>query len=303
VLQTLTDRVADGVSLARLLADMPELRHVFDTGLIVVDARGAILDSWQPGTPWASSLRSTGTTVPWVLDHDRPAPMLVASVHSADGAFMLYGGLSLTSLGVPDTMKVMQNTPETRLYLIAEDGHIIADSAAQRLGQSASDWPDLAPVFAAKDITNHTGVGRTDPAVLTVSSTVAGLGWLLVVQEPWNAVTSPTLQLSLVAPLAIVPAILLAMGVLAFGLVSVVTPLRRLGRSAARLVWGDYEAIQRPAGGVQEIRDLQNTLSHMAQRLQQAQAGMRSYIGAMLQARKMNGNGWPANCTTIRSRP
>jgi two-component system sensor histidine kinase UhpB len=63
-------------------------------------------------------------------------------------------------------------------------------------------------------------------------------------------------------------------------------PLRRLGRASARLSWGDYAPISQPVGGVQEVREVQENLHMMAQRLQQAQAGMHNYIGAMLQGQE-----------------
>jgi signal transduction histidine kinase len=122
--------------------------------------------------------------------------------------------------------------------------------------------------------------------ILTVASRVDLLNWTLVTQEPWEAVVSPVLRWSLVAPLAMVPALFLAVFILLFGMTRIVLPLQRLGQATTRLAWGDYESMQQQVGGVQEIRDLQATLSHMAQRLQQMQAGMHSYIAAMLQGQE-----------------
>jgi signal transduction histidine kinase len=92
--------------------------------------------------------------------------------------------------------------------------------------------------------------------------------------------------MSLVSPLAAAPAILLAVVILLFGLTRVVLPLRRLGLATQRLAWGDYAVIQTPVGGVQEIHDLQTTLNHMAQRVQQMQSGMHSYVGAMIRGQE-----------------
>jgi signal transduction histidine kinase len=283
-LQILANRLSDGVTLTRILDEQPELRRAFDGGLIAVNRQGEVVTSWQPGVPWASSLRNT--TSPWVLDHDSNMPMVVANAKNSDGKLTLFGGISLISLNVPDTMRAMQNNLQTRLYLIADDGHILEDTAGTALGKDAKDWPALGPLFTEQNRGMDHPSGDVVPNVVTVSSRIDGLNWTLVVQEPWVEVVNPQLRLSLVAPLAMIPAVLLAMGILAFGIVNVVQPLRRLGRAATRLTWGSYEAIWQPVGGVQEIRDLQTTLSHMAQRLQQAQAGIHSYIGAMLQGQE-----------------
>jgi signal transduction histidine kinase len=61
----------------------------------------------------------------------------------------------------------------------------------------------------------------------------------------------------------------------------VIHPLQILGREASRLAWGDFQAIDRPAGGIGEITDLQAALQEMAAQINRYQAGMRDYIAAL----------------------
>jgi signal transduction histidine kinase len=47
------------------------------------------------------------------------------------------------------------------------------------------------------------------------------------------------------------------------------------------LAWGDFEAIEEPVGGINEIQRLQTELIHMAQKVKAAQQNLRGYLGAV----------------------
>jgi len=68
---------------------------------------------------------------------------------------------------------------------------------------------------------------------------------------------------------------------LMFGLRQIVQPLQSLEKKAADLGWGDYEAIEEPVGGINEIQRLQTELIHMAQKVKLAQQSLRGYLGAV----------------------
>jgi len=99
-------------------------------------------------------------------------------------------------------------------------------------------------------------------------------------------VSSPTLRTSQMIPLILVPALLLAMLALWFGARQIVRPLQKLESKAAKLAWGNFQEIEKPVGGIAEIRDLQNELAHMAGQLQAAQKSLHSYIGAITQGQE-----------------
>ncbi|MFA5788145.1 MAG: ATP-binding protein, partial [Actinomycetota bacterium] len=117
-------------------------------------------------------------------------------------------------------------------------------------------------------------------------SPVQPTGWALVTEEPWESVTSPLLNSSLMAPLVLVPALLLTLLALWFGARQVVQPLRQLGQEAALLAEDRPPGSTRPVGGIAEIRDLQRTLNGMAQRIQAARAALRRYIAQITRAQE-----------------
>jgi signal transduction histidine kinase len=112
-------------------------------------------------------------------------------------------------------------------------------------------------------------------------SPVQPAGWALVVQEASEMVETPLLSSTQMAPLVLVPALLIALLALLFGARQVVGPLQALEDQAASLAWGDFEAIQNPVGGIAEIRSLQMGLIHLAEKVKAAQQSLHSYIGAI----------------------
>jgi signal transduction histidine kinase len=107
------------------------------------------------------------------------------------------------------------------------------------------------------------------------------VGWALVIEEPWEAVDNPLLRQTQAAPLILLPAFAFAVLALVFGLRQVVQPLQALESRAASLGRGDFEAIERPVGGIGEIKSLQQTLVRMAQQLRSYQDSIRRYVGAL----------------------
>lgn len=110
---------------------------------------------------------------------------------------------------------------------------------------------------------------------------VASTTWALLTEEPWDQVEGPVLRGTLMAPLILIPAIILALVVLGFGLRQIVQPLRALGHQAAELGQGNFAAIEQPVGGIAEIQRLQAELGRMADKVRQAQVSLRGYLGAM----------------------
>ena len=98
--------------------------------------------------------------------------------------------------------------------------------------------------------------------------------------------TDPALELTLVAPLVLIPPLLFAVGALWFATKQIIQPLQRLESKAAALAWGDFDAIKDPVGGISEVQHLQNELTEMSRKVQAAQEGLRDYIGAITSAQE-----------------
>lgn len=117
-------------------------------------------------------------------------------------------------------------------------------------------------------------------------SHVSTTDWSLLLAEPWETVDNPLLRQTQAAPLVLIPALILSLVALGFGIRSVVLPLRTLERRAATVGADDVSALEQPVGGIAEIKSLQHTLVQMARRLRTYQDSLRRYAGAVIRSQE-----------------
>src|SRR5512142_2082382 len=130
---------------------------------------------------------------------------------------------------------------------------------------------------------------------LTLVSMVIAIGSLAIHQRAMQAqlpqdvartASDPALELTLVAPLVLIPPLLFAVAALWFGARQIVRPLQQLELKAGALAGGDFQSIQEPVGGIPEVMHLQHELAEMSRKVQAAQEGLRDYIGAITAAQE-----------------
>jgi signal transduction histidine kinase len=98
--------------------------------------------------------------------------------------------------------------------------------------------------------------------------------------------TSPALELTLVAPLVLIPPLLFSVAGLWFVTRQIIQPLQKLEAKAAALAWGNFETIREPVGGISEIQSLQRELMEMSRKVKSAHEGLHDYIGAITSAQE-----------------
>lgn len=106
-------------------------------------------------------------------------------------------------------------------------------------------------------------------------------GWVLVLDEAWEDVSSAQLDATQNAPLILIPFTLLAIAALWIITRQVVIPLQKLEKLTQALGGGDYSAIDQPVGGIGEVRSLQNRMVDMAENLRKARLSLEGYIGSI----------------------
>lgn len=146
------------------------------------------------------------------------------------------------------------------------------------------DHPGVAEALRGESGTTYLKKDNVEHVV--AYSSIAPTGWALITEEEWKMVSSPSLQLTQMAPLVIVPAFILALVALWFVASRIVQPLQKLEAKSAALAWGDFEAIKEPVGGIPEVQHLQMELTEMSHKVQAAQEGLHDYIGAITSAQE-----------------
>jgi signal transduction histidine kinase len=259
----------------------------FTGGLALYRGDGVLLAAGDP-TVWstrpvadliAAARSATAPVFANAFRDDASGIWLVFVAAAAPGGPVAIGALSSAELGRQASADLVGASTEAGVWIV--------DAQRQVLFQAGPLDPEV-------DLAQHAGVaealsGQAGAAYLPVGSSehviayspVAPTGWALVVEEPWEAVDNPLLQRTQLAPLVLVPVLVFALLVVGLGIRQVVQPLRALAERAAGLADGHYEAIERPVGGISEIRHLQAELARMARQVQAAQQSLRTFASAV----------------------
>ncbi len=209
--------------------------------------------------------------------------LLVAAPLPGRGA--LVGALPTESLQLAESDPMLGGEAHAAMFVLDREGRPIHHHNPHDLVVPAGALAGLPGVTAGD--TGLVSLPRTGGQDLLVAyAPVDPPGWTLAVVEDVHAVGAFGLSAVEALPLLLLFVALLALLAISFGVANVVRPLQELDRRAARVAWGDFDAVNTPVGGVQEIDDLRLTLVQMADRLRSYQTGMRDYLSAVTQAQE-----------------
>lgn len=280
----------DPAELQNVLLESDYLLPDFDLGLAFFARGGERLAYTGDQVFWAA-LDPSLPPLQEAFTRDVPPAFLMVPDPKTGDTVMLF--LTVSEKGGPIAVGAFEPTNLVRQALagvfIAEEGSVVylANAAGDLLYQSGTpsggEAPDTHPgiqeALAGNSGTDYVPIAGGEHVVSY--SPIAITGWALVIEEPWETVTPPLLQTTEYAPFVLIPAFLLTLIALWFGVRQIVQPLQVLESQAAELGQGNYEAMEDPVGGIAEIQHLQNELIHLAHKVKSAQAGLRGYIGAI----------------------
>jgi signal transduction histidine kinase len=274
------------LNAAYLLAD-------FDAGLAVIGKDGQVIAVQGDSEIWGGStglvmeglkaLRDDTELLVYLstvtVQPDQQAVPMVVMAPVSGGRGVVAGAFYINSIVQRVFANVIPSNQGAFITLAASDGSILYQNGAGSQEGKDNQHVGVAEALAGKHGTTYITVGGSEHVV--AFSPVTPFGWALLIEEPWERVASPILQTTHTAPLVMVPVLLLSLLALFFGIRQIVQPLQTLANQSSKLGWGDYGAIEKPVGGVSEIRQLQLELIHMAHKLRAAQQSLHSYIGAI----------------------
>ena len=285
--------VDSSLPITATVSRLGSLTSDFDAGLVMVEQDGStnILkgdhDHWQSITSsssWAGTLSQL---------KDQPGKLVVASnpgtgeqlgfiSADVDTNGHMIGAFSIDRL-VSSTLGTSLPTDSgMSILLVSADGQILYHTGD--LPDQSIDHPGVAQALQGESGTLYVKVNGDEH--VTAYSPVTAAGWGLVTEESWQALATPTLRTSQITPLVLVPALLIMLVALWFGLSQVVKPLQALEAQTATLANGDFDSIRHPVGGISEVRHLQTELIQMADKVNEAQRSLHGYIGAITEAQE-----------------
>ncbi len=283
-------RVAGTDTPQMALDEVAFLLHDFEGGFAVFGEDGHPLAVspntavfWQSGPVREQLAALTPTAasqfMPVFTDETDGGHVMLVAAQAEDG-LLTVGAFFPDSLG-RDVLGNVFNVGDPAAILLAD----ASGSILYQIGDMSEETTAVSQRPGVRDAlrgdSGATYLEGADSEYVIAFSPVTPVNWALVIEEPWQEVTDPLLRASAFSPLILAPAILIAAAALWFGVRQVVQPLQKLEQQATRLAWGDFEAVAEPVGGIEEIRRLQTELAHMAGKVQAAQRGLRSYLGAI----------------------
>lgn len=284
----MAQRLADGASPDLVISQATDQLATFNRGLAVLDARGRILATTIPAASWSGRpvsqlIEATGASARFSRAFDESGSPIVMIAAGADDSTVV--GAFTTRMLLTDSYLVATGTgAQEGAFLVDDEGRLLDWQGSLSPPIEPLTHPEVRDALSGESGSSYVKVSGDEHVV--AFSPVQPTNWVLITEEPWESVTSPLLNTSLMAPLALVPALLITLLAIWFGARQVVEPLRRLGQQAALLAEDHPPELTKPVGGIAEIRDLQRTLNGMAQRIQAARVALRRYIAQITRAQE-----------------
>ena len=265
----------------------------FDHGLATFNVQGNLLYTKGDSQLWESLAASENWQTAYTELLARPGKVKVVNSPVDNtyiglisfpfrGENLVVGAFSIPTLVGNTLVDILPSESQLSTLLVDSNQQLLYK--AGDAGDYSGDHPGIAEALKGKSGTVYVNVSEDEH--VTAYSPVTSAGWALVTEESWEAVSTPTLRLTQIAPLVLVPALLIMLLALWLGTRQIIQPLRTLESKAATLASGDFKSIQEPVGGIAEIQHLQNELIVMSHKVQEAQRSLHGYIGAITTAQE-----------------
>lgn len=273
------------------LADAAYLQPDFEGGIAFFAADGTIIAASNSSETWLArtvtdllrdlpfpSSNETAFFLPPFTDPVQGETLVI--VAATVGEITAVGAFSPASLARRATADIFGGNDQATAYMVSSSGEVLYQTGTLLWADlPAQNQPGIADALRGESGTTYLTVDGEEYVI--AFSPIPPVGWALVIEEPWRAMTDPMLRTTELAPLILIPVLVIALVALWFGVRRVVQPLQLLEKKATELGWGDFEAIEESVGGINEIQRLQTELIHMARKVQLAQQSLRGYLSAV----------------------
>ncbi len=294
-IKMLSNAVGFRSNLENLASDQEEITASFDSGIALYSTSGQLITASNPANLWQNVESRMPSFIPSILSNpNEPIFSLPISVPNENKTIILVGtkadnqdilvGAFNPALLIQDTLASFVGTGQMTAIVVARNSGGNGFDIVYRAGPSKSDEELKTHPGILESLNGESGINYYQSSGgehVVAFNPIKTLGWGLILEEAWEDIASPYLNSTQAAPLAVVPVFLLALVALWFGARRIVQPLKTLEKQASALAQGDFAAIQKPVGGIDEIRNLQSELIEMAEKLDEAQKSLHSYIGSI----------------------
>ena len=292
--------ISNLVALAELSDNTTSIRATndlasdFDGGLAYLDMDGQLITSTSSSDLWnwftqnkilfASSSNPGPVFSAPILDQTSNKIFVTVSQIIASRNIIVAGAFSPDALAKDTLSTAYPDNAHVTIFLLDPSQQVLFSSGPLSKEKLSHDHPGVREALRGESGTTYIKQAKVEHVV--AYSPITPTNWALITEEEWEMVVSPSLQLTQVAPLVVVPAFILTLLALWFVATRIVQPLQKLESKASALAGGNFESIKDPVGGISEIQQLQMELTEMSRKVQAAQEGLHDYIGAITSAQE-----------------
>ena len=287
---------SENLTFENWLASSTDMTSDFDGGMAFLTVDGTLIANTNEDELWGQIIQNAKNI--HFASSSEPGPVLsslfvdptskqtfvITSAYSSSLDVIVAGAFSPEALAAKNLSASYPPGSQVTIYLVDSSRQVLFGSGITETQSLSANHPGVAEALNGENGTRYVRVDGREHVI--AYSPIPLTGWALITEEDWQAVVSPSLQATQMAPLVLVPAFILALTALWFGVRRIVQPLQQLESKAAALAWGDFETIKQPVGGISEVQHLQKELMEMARKVQAAQAGLHDYIGAITSAQE-----------------
>jgi signal transduction histidine kinase len=294
VLQTIITNEGASSDISQLLMKLEPVNAFFDMGIALYDAENGPISDVPDGMRFfdsdvqrllAAAQASPGQAAFQVVSAEERPWMFMIAFSDPQSRRTAVGSISQDEIRQLEFFEHITRDSQREASLIAPDGRVIYHQDEREMNRDYRVHAGVIQALRGEAGAAFEHLPGEEEHVVGYAPVVS-TGWALLVEESWAEVIVPGLQYTLWAPILVLIAAVASLAAIHFGLGRIIHPLQILGREASRLAWGDFQAIEKPAGGIDEIRDLQTTLQEMALQINRYQEGMRDYIAVLTQTQE-----------------
>jgi signal transduction histidine kinase len=287
-------RAADGTPPEAILESTSFLLNDFDEGLAFLTPNGVLISLNGDPELWKSIQNNIETAIqafrsqseittwfssPFVPSGQQNAIVLTINGDPTGANPLLVGAFTPAKIAQSVFAGVFAPTQQATVMLLDRNFNLIYQTGDSTLVGNTTGLPILEENLNKNE---QVAYDRIDTENYIIAfSPIETTDWHLVYAESQTAIENPLLNSTLLAPLVLVPVFLLSLLALWFGARKIVCPLQSLENLAKELAWGNFEAIEKPVGGIEEIQQLQKTLVYLSDKVRSTQKNLHSYIGAI----------------------
>ncbi|MGB1253368.1 MAG: histidine kinase, partial [Candidatus Promineifilaceae bacterium] len=285
IIQGIADQATVSDDYILLLESISFLESEFDAGIVI----WAVSGEWLGGrgvlpneaSAWPIVAASSANPFSDVFIDSRNSELALLTM-AVNESVIVAGAFYPTRLANQVLFNALDSDSDGDIsaFIVDENGERICSIGVQDSAELALQQQYcITEALAGNSGSIYPTDGNTERVI--AFSPIEPVGWALVTEEPLAATVNPRLNALLIAPLMLVPIVLVTLGLIWFGDRQVLRPLELLEQKAAALGRGEFESIEGDVGGIDAVQRLQVELVQMSRKVDQAQRNLRTQVGAI----------------------